>query len=107
MSYTSYWVICEAGKLELCQQSAAALGWTSEFTIPLSATGLEPATHYGGHGQIKPTGDEVGNLPWLQAFSEQHGLGVQFVPSALSSPQEALQTVDLAIIPSEESPPNA
>ena len=102
MSYSPYWVICPAAQVEEARQHAQGLGWSSEFTVPMSAAGELPATHYGGHGQIIATGDDVGRLPWLQAYVQQNSLQIEFIPSdAVNAPAVLLAEKSLRIIPKD------
>lgn len=48
-------MIAPASALEAFAALGADLGFsTSEFTVPLSPTGAEPATHYGLHAWSRP-----------------------------------------------------
>ncbi len=80
---------------------AAALdadGGGDTFTVPLSATGVAPATHYGAAGLVRPgtrdviLGQLVPNAPGSAAYDELDGW----------SWPSAIEDAGLQVIPSEE-----
>ena len=55
MGYENYWAIVTAEQREEANEKATLFtSNTNTFSIPLSPTGVEPATHWGGHGAIAP-----------------------------------------------------
>lgn len=99
--WTRMYLIVPAGLQAWANVQAAALdadGGQGTFSVPLSPTGLDPATHFGAAGLVRPTTRQVvleqlvPNAPGTLAYDELDGWRWE----------SALEHAGLIVIPAEE-----
>jgi hypothetical protein len=104
MNYQPYWAIAALEHVAYCNDFAEAQGWgANNLSLPMSATGLEPATHMGGHLGLlldvpRPNSTEASALGLNTVLA-----GKAEVFPATDEPYAALEAKGLKIIePSSE-----